>query len=125
MIDLKNLERRLFWYGAWLTGIGGILTAFIFGLADGISFIIGGLLSAINLAILRHAITALLHSPSKRSKAAVLASYFLRLLLIPICLYAMMRFLFLSIIAAVAGFAIFNCSVFIEGIREAVKGSYK
>jgi hypothetical protein len=35
----------------------------------------------------------------------------------------MIRFLFLGIIAAVAGFALFNCSIFVEGIREALKGN--
>jgi hypothetical protein len=37
----------------------------------------------------------------------------------------MIRFLFLSIPAAVAGFALFNCSIFVEGILEALKGSSK
>jgi hypothetical protein len=55
----------------------------------------------------------------------VLAGFICRLLLIPLCLYAMMRFLFLDVIAAVAGFALFVCSVFVEGILEAFGSSPK
>jgi len=35
----------------------------------------------------------------------------------------MIRFLFVDVIAAVAGFAVFICSVFIEGILEAFGSS--
>ena len=61
----------------------------------------------------------------KSSKRRILAGYFLRLLLIPLCLYAMIRFLFLGVLAAVAGFAVFNCSIFVEGVLEAFKSSSK
>jgi hypothetical protein len=125
VIGLDNIERRLFWAGAWLVGIGSILACLIFGLLHGVSFLAGGLLSAVNLAALRHtAASALLHR-SRSSKVRVIVGYILRLLLIPLCFYAMMRLLFLGIIAAAAGFAAFSCGIFIEGVLEAFKSSSK
>ena len=125
MIDLNDLERRLLWAGASLVGIGTILAGAVFGLVHGISFLAGGLLAAVNLALLRHAVSSARLRPSKRSNVRVLVGYFLRLLLIPLFLYVSMRFFFLSVVAAVAGFAVFNCSIFIEGVLEAFKSSSK
>ena len=42
----------------------------------------------------------------------------MRLLLIPLCLYAIMHFFFWGIIAAIAGFAVFGCGIFLEGMFE-------
>jgi hypothetical protein len=120
-----DLERRIFWIGAWLVAGGSLLTWLLFGLKSGASFLAGGALAAANLAMLRAAVNAAFFYDPKRSKRRILAGYFLRLLLIPLCLYAMIRFLSLSIIAAVAGFALFNCSIFVEGILEALRGSSK
>lgn len=74
---------------------------------------------------LRSTIHAIFAGDPKRSKIQVLAGFFLRLLLIPLCLYVMIRFLFLDILAAVAGFAVFVCSVFVEGVLEAFGSSPK
>ncbi len=118
-----NIERRIFWIGVWLAAGGSLLTWFLFGFRNGASFLAGGALAGLNLLMLRTAVTAALFYDPKRSKRRILAGYFLRLLLIPLCLYAMIRFLFLGVIAAVGGFAVFNCSIFVEGVLEALKGS--
>ncbi len=120
-----NIEGRIFRIGAWLTAGGSLLAGLLFGMKAGVSFLAGGALAGINLAMLRAAVNAAIFYDPKRSKRRILAGYFLRLLLIPLCLYAMIRFLFLGILAAVAGFALFNCSIFIEGILEARKDSLK
>jgi hypothetical protein len=120
-----EVERRIFWIGAWLTGAGSLVTWFLFGFVNGISFLAGGVLAGVNLALLRVAVNAAILYDPKRSKRRILAGYFLRLLLIPLCLYAMIRFLFLGVLAAVAGFALFNCSIFVEGVLEARRGSAK
>jgi hypothetical protein len=119
-----NFESRSFWLGACLVCIGSILAGFIFGLPYGSSFLAGGLLSAANMAMLRHSINTALQG-SKRSKFRMAATFILRLLLIPVCLYAIMRFFFLGVIAATAGFAAFSCGIFLEGVFEAFKTSAK
>jgi hypothetical protein len=125
VISLKNVERRLFWAGAWLVGLGSILAGLLYGFLHGVSFLAGGLLSAINMAAIRHtAASALMHG-SRSSRVRVIVGYILRLLLIPLCFYAMMRLLFLGIIAAAAGFAAFSCGIFIEGVFEAFKSNSK
>jgi hypothetical protein len=121
LIRAGKIESRIFLIGGVLVAIGGLFTALVFGPRYGASFIAGGLLSAANLALLRRTVNlALLRAPH-RSSWRIICGYILRLLLIPLCLYAMMRLLFLGIIAAIAGFAVFSCSVFIEGVSEAFK----
>jgi hypothetical protein len=120
---MMDIERRIFRIGAWLTCVGCVVTWLLFDFRNGISLLAGGALAGANLALLRSAVNAALLYDPKRSKRRILAGYFLRLLLIPLCLYAMIRFLFLGVLAAVAGFALFNCSIFVEGILEARKGS--
>ncbi len=121
----RRLERRLFWLGVGLTAAGGLAAWFFFGGNAGWSFLAGGALAGGNVLWLRYSIDGLLLRDPKRSKIQVLGGFFLRLMLIPLCLYAMIRFLFLDIIAAVAGFAVLVCSVFIEGILEAFGRSPK
>ncbi len=123
--EKMNLESRIFVIGACLVAGGSLLTLFLFGWRNGASFLAGGVLAGVNLWMLRLAVNAAVFYDSKRSRRRILAGYFLRLLLIPLFLYAMIRFLFLGVIAAVAGFAMFNCSIFIEGILEILKGSPK
>ncbi len=108
--------------GASLVGLGSILTILAFGLRYGVSFLAGGLLAAINLSMLRSTINYALRR-SRISKIRITAGYILRLLLIPLCLYAIMRLFFFGIIAATAGFAVFSCGIFIEGVFEAFKSS--
>ena len=120
-----NLERRIFWIGTWLVVAGSLLAWVLFGFLNGASFLAGGVLAGVNLWLLRLAINAAVLNDQKRSKRRILAGYFLRLLLIPLCLYVMIRFLFLGVLAAVGGFAVFNCSIFIEGVLEARRGSPK
>jgi hypothetical protein len=118
-LDLKQIERRLAWIGIGLVLAGSIVTALRFGLLTGASFLAGGALAAVNLAWLRQIVSGLAFSDPKTSRRRLLAGYIVRLVLIPLGLYAMIRFLSLSIPAAVAGFAVFNCSVFVEGVLEA------
>jgi hypothetical protein len=82
------------------------------------SFLAGGALAGLNLAWLHRSVRAVLCG-AKAPKRRILIEFFCRVLLIPLGLYAMIRFLFLSVPAAVAGFAVFSCSVLIEGILEA------
>ena len=122
---MGSLERRLLWLGIWLAAGGTILVWIIFGLRAGLSFAAGAALGGGDISWLRSSLLVILSGDLKRSKSQVLAGFFLRLLLIPLCLYAMIRFLFLDIIAAVAGFAVFICSVFVEGVLEAFGSSPK
>jgi hypothetical protein len=120
MIHTYKTERRIFWIGGCLIGIGSIGIGLAFGLRHGASFLTGGVLSAVNMAVLRNIVDSALRR-SKISKTRIVAGFFLRLILILLCLYAIIRFLFWGIIAATAGFAAFNCSIFIEGLLEAFK----
>jgi O-antigen/teichoic acid export membrane protein len=122
---MGSLERRLLWLGIGLAAGGSILVLILFGASAGLSFAAGAALGGANLSWLRSSIGAILSRDLKRSKSQVLAGFFLRLLLIPLCLYVMIRFLFLDILAAVAGFAVFICSVFVEGVLEAFGSSPK
>ena len=122
---MKRLERRIFLIGLWLVAAGSVVTAILYDVPHGASLLAGGTIAALSLLWLRQAVDAIIFYDPKRSKRRILGGFFLRLLLIPLCLYAMMRFLFLSIPAAVAGFALFNCSVLVEGILEAFEGSPK
>jgi hypothetical protein len=127
LISLKanDIERRLFILGALLVGAGSLLTGFLYGYRALLSLVAGGTFAAINLGLLRSTVSSIVFYQPKKSKRRIIVGYFLRLLLIPLSLYAMIRFLFLSIPAAVLGFALFNCNIFIEGILEAVKAGSK
>lgn len=116
----RQLETRLFKIAASLVAAGGILTGLIFGMRQAASFLCGGALAGINVLWLRGVLNALVLQDPKASKRRVLVGFALRLLLIPLGLYVMIRFLFLGVAAAVAGFAACHCSIFVEGILEAL-----
>jgi len=120
---MSAIEYRIFRIGAVMVIAGSILAWLIFGARTGVSFCAGGLLAAISMAWLRHTVNAIVFTERQRSASRVVGGFILRLLLIPLSLYVMIRFLFVGIIAAVAGFAVFNCSIFVEGLREAFKSS--
>ncbi len=123
MIGLNSIERRLLLIGGCLISIGSVVTGLIYGFQYGLSFLAGGVLSAVNLAWLRHTIHSALRRP-ERNKFRAVSGFILRLLLIPLCLYAIIRLLFMGIIAAIAGFAVFSSCILIEGVLEAFrKGS--
>jgi len=122
---VEALERRLFWLSLALSAVGSLVAWICFGGREAISFVGGAGLAGGELLWLRSTIYTIFSGDLKGSKLKVLAGFFLRLLLIPLCLYAMIRFLFLDIIAAVAGFAVFVCSVFVEGVLEAFGSSPK
>ncbi len=115
-------ETRSFRTGAILVAAGTVATGLIFGLAHAVCFFAGGLLSALNMQMLRHSINSALRRSSNPQMRTV-SSYLLRLLLIPLCLYAIMRVFFSGVIAAIAGFAVFGCGIFLEGVVEAVKNN--
>jgi hypothetical protein len=127
LISLKanNIERRLFNLGALLVGAGCLLAGLFYGYRTLLSLVAGGAIAAINLGLLRSTVNSIVFYQPEKSKRRIIVGYFLRLLLIPLSLYAMIRFLFLSIPAAVLGFALFNCNIFVEGILEAVKAGSK
>ena len=115
-------ESRSFRMGGILVCAGSIVTALVFGFRYGICFFAGGILCAVNMSMLSRSINSALNC-SANPKFRTVGSYILRLLLIPVCLYAIMRLFFWGIIAAIAGFAVFGCGIFLEGVLEAFKGS--
>ena len=122
MISPVVFESRAFRTGGILVTAGTLLTVPIFGFAHAACFLAGGLLSAVNMLMLRRSINSTL-SRGSNSRLRSVSSYILRLLLIPLCLYAIMRLFFFGIIAAIAGFVVFGCGIFLEGVLEAFKGS--
>ena len=121
----KPIQRRLFRLGIWLVLLATLPTWFFFGLRVGISFVAGGALAALNFAWFDRVAGILVTIDPKASKRRMLTGFFLRLLLLPLGLYVMIRFLFLSVPAAVAGLTVFYCSVFVEGILEAFETTSK
>jgi hypothetical protein len=121
MIRAESFESRSFRMGGILVCAGTIPTTLVFGLAYGICFFAGGLLSALNLSMLSRTINMALRrsaNPTFRTAGA----YILRLLLIPLGLYVIIQLFFFGVIAAIAGFAAFGCGIFIEGIAEVFRG---
>jgi hypothetical protein len=125
LISSGKFERRVFWIGGWLVAAGSLTTGLVFGWNYGASFLAGGLLSAINLRLLIRTVNSALARSSKISSIRIAAVYIFRLLLIPLCLYAIMHFFFFGIIAATAGFVVFSSSILIEGVFEGFKSSPK
>lgn len=125
MSDSAAFVRRSFWAGTGMAAVGAVLTAIIWGPKHGISFLLGYLLSVVNLRLLVRSVNAALDRGKKIGGIRIAAAYILRLLLIPLCLYAMMHFLFFKVIAAIAGFAVFSGGFLIEGIIETAKGPDK
>jgi hypothetical protein len=115
------IERRIFRIGAILSLLGTVACALAFGFRVGVSFLAGSLLGILSLAWLRWTVTRIVFTDPKGSVNRVIVGFILRLLLIPLCLYAMIRFLSAGVVAAVAGFALFTCGIFIEGVYEALK----
>jgi hypothetical protein len=123
LINSGQFEHRLFRIGGWLVAVGCLGAGLIFGLNHGISFLLGGLLAAINLKLLIRTVNSALARTRKVSNIRLAVTYILRLLLIPLCLYAIMHFFFFGVIAATAGFVAFSSSILVEGIFEALKSS--
>jgi hypothetical protein len=123
LISSGKFERRAFWIGGWLVAAGSLTAGLIFGWTYGASFLAGGLLSAINLRLLIRTVNSALARGSQVRNVRIAATYILRLLLIPLCLYAIMHFFFFGIIAATAGFVVFSSGILIEGIFEGFKSS--
>jgi hypothetical protein len=124
VIKLNFLERRLLWIGGALVCLGSVFVSLIYGVHYGASFFVGGILSAANLAWLRHTIDSALWRADK-GQFRVVAGFILRLMLIPLCLYAIIRLFFFGIIAAIAGFAVFSSCILVEGLLEAFKSGTK
>jgi hypothetical protein len=122
MINHEAFESRAFRMGGILIIAGALFTGLAFGIRHGMCFLMGGILSALNMRLLHLSINSAL-SRSVNPKFRTVGSYIVRLLLIPLCLYVIMRLFFWGIIAAIAGFAVFGCGIFLEGVREAFRGS--
>jgi len=116
------IERRLFRIGLILTAAASAGVFIWSGLAAAVSCAVGGALAAASMHWLSRTISAVVAPHPKASKRSVLLGYVLRLMLIPICLYAMLRLHFFSIPAVVGGFAAFTFAALIEGILEAAGG---
>lgn len=114
------MERRILRIGIGLALGGSLLVSLLWDPLQGLSSAAGGALAAGNLSWLRSTVGGIMFENAGRSRRFVLASFLLRLLLIPLCLYAMIRFLFLSPVAIIAGFALFYLAVPVEGLLEAI-----
>ncbi len=118
--ERKNLlERRLFRIGLILTAAAAVAGFIWSGLEAAVSCTVGGALAAVSMYWLSRTVSAVVAPRPEASKRSVLLGYVLRLMLIPLCLYAMLRLHFLSIPAVVGGFAAFTFAALIEGILEA------
>jgi ATP synthase I chain len=115
----KPVERRLFRIGLILTGVASAIGWVWAGFEAAVSCVAGGALAAISMHWLSRTVSAVVSARPKASRRSVLVGYVLRLMLIPLCLYAMLRLHFLSIPAVVGGFAAFTFAALIEGILEA------
>ena len=120
---ISGVERRLLRLDLGLTAAGGLAFLWIWGWHTALSFAAGSLLAGANLAWQRSSIAAIVTPGAGPARTRILAGFFLRLLLIPLGLYAMIRFLFLDILAAVAGFAVLVGCVLLEGVLEAFGSS--
>jgi hypothetical protein len=120
---MGTVERRLFKIGVILVLLGSV-PAGIFGGARAVfSALLGGALAGSSLYWLRGTVGSLLLSDHKASRKRVLTGFLLRVLLLPLILYVMIRFLFLNIPATVAGFALFYGGILVEGVFESVSRS--
>jgi hypothetical protein len=124
-IQATEIELRLLGFAILLVMCGAAATWAIFDLSRGLSFLAGGVLGGLSLAWLRKGLVLIFLEDQKTSRRRILAGFLLRLLLIPLFLYAMIRFLFVSVPAVVAGFAVIHFSVLVEGILEAFSHSPK
>ena len=118
--DLPALRRRILRVGLGLTGLAAVLAGLVFDPRVALSLVLGGALAAANVGWIGATSEGLSLRDAGHSRSRVLAGYFLRLLLIVLALYATIRLHFLSAPAAVAGFAVFYCSIFVEGVLEAL-----
>jgi hypothetical protein len=117
---LPQIRSRLARIGWVLAAAAAVAAAGLAGLRAGASVLAGAALAALNLVWLGRAAERMLLSDPERSRTRALGAYFFRLLLILLTLHATIRLHFLSAPAAVTGFAVFYCSVFVEGVLEAV-----
>ena len=122
---MENVERRLVWLSLGLAAAGSMAAWVGFGVREGLSFAGGAAVGGGELLWLRSSIGKMFGRGPASSNFPILAGYFLRLLLIPLSLYVMIRFLFVEVIAAVIGMMVLVGSVLVEGILEAFGGNPK
>ena len=113
------IERRLRRTGALLVAAGAGVCWAVWGFRAAGSCLAGGILAAASTSWLGRTVASVLAAPSPHPKRRIITGYVARLLLIPLCLYAMLRLRFFSLPAVVAGFAAFNLAVLVEGVLEA------
>lgn len=122
-----NIENRLTTISLYL-GIGVTSLSLILGeLTFAGSFLIGAILSFLNFSWMKQGIDRLLsseiqeklHRPFNRK---ILFKYFLRYVLIGGTLYAIFRFRFFDVTAAILGLLLFVAAILYECIVQVIKG---
>lgn len=114
----RSVERRLIWLTLGFAAAGSLIAWICFSLRAGMSFAAGAAIGCGNLLWIRFTVDRVFARGGKGSTAPVVAGYLARLMLIPLSLYAMIRFFSVDVIAAVAGLVVLVCSVLAEGILE-------
>jgi len=120
---MGEIERRLFRFGLILVALGSVGAGVLGGARGVLSLVAGGVLAAGGLYWLRGTVGSILFTDRKASRTRVLTGFLLRVLLLPLALYVMIRFLFLNIPATVAGFALFYGGILVEGVLETLSRS--
>ncbi len=105
-----------------MTGLAALFCWAFAGFRAGVSCGIGGVLAAASLGWLSRTIRAALAPQETPPIRRFLVVYVLRLMLIPLGLYAMLRLHFFSLPAALVGLAAFHMAVLVEGICQAIGG---
>jgi hypothetical protein len=116
---MERVERRLVWLSLGLAAAGSMTAWVCFGARAGLSFAGGAAVGGGELLWLRSSIGKVLVRSPGSSNLPILASYFLRILLILVSLYVMICVLFADVIAVVTGMMVLIGSVLIEGVLEA------
>jgi len=122
-----KIENRLTTISLYL-GIGVTSISLILGeLAFAGSFLVGAVLSFLNFSWMKQGIDRLLSSEiqeqsTRPSNRKILLKYFLRYVLIGGTLYAIFRFRFFDITAAILGLLLFVAAILYECMVQVIKG---
>ena len=95
MTSSETFERRAFRIGIWLVAAGTVVAGLMFGPKYGVSFLLGGLLSAVNLKLLIRTINAALARSDRISSIRITAGLHLAPSVdspMPLCYHALLFF---------------------------------
>ncbi len=109
---MESILRKAWALTLLLPLVGGLLGGWRFG----VSVLLGALLMLLNIRWLTAGVDRVLGRPQPRSDALLAVKFLLRLALILMVLFAMIRFSFLSLTGALLGLSVFV----LAGIAEAV-----